>query len=68
MVETIDPSGMVPTYTSRMYKVFDNVNVLWMDMWIHHHAVISKVVGPDFGSRLKSEVIAKLLKMPLCGG
>ena len=59
MVEAIDPPVMVPTYTSRMYKIFDNVYMLWMDTWIHHHAVTIKHVGLDVGSRLKSEVIAR---------
>ncbi len=68
MVETVVPPGLAPTSTSSMYKVFDNDHVLWVDTWLHHHAVTIKLVGPDLGSRLKSEVIAGLLMMPMCGG
>jgi hypothetical protein len=30
VVEAGDPPGMVPTSTSRMYKEFDNIHMLWM--------------------------------------
>jgi hypothetical protein len=30
---------MAPTSTSSIYKVFDNVHMLLMGIWIHHHAV-----------------------------
>jgi hypothetical protein len=30
---------MAPKSTSSIYKVFDNVHMLWMGIWIHHHAV-----------------------------
>jgi hypothetical protein len=55
---------MVPTSTLSMYKVFDNVHMLWMGIWIHHHAITTAVVGPDLGRRLKSDVTAGLLVIP----
>ncbi len=30
---------MAPKSTSSIYKVFDNVHMLWMGTWIHHHAI-----------------------------
>ncbi len=48
-VEALDPPGMVPTSPSSIYKVFDNVHMLWMGRWIDHHAVTTALVGPDLG-------------------
>jgi hypothetical protein len=39
-----------------MYKVIENLHLLWMGIWIHHHAIMTTLVGPDFGSQLKSLV------------
>ncbi len=61
MVEALDPPGMVPTSTLSMYKVFDNVHMLWMGIWIQHHAVTTAVIGPNLVGWLKSEVTAWLL-------
>ncbi len=68
MVEALDPPGMGNTSTLSIYQVFDNVHMLLMGIWIHHHAITTAVVGPDLGGRLKSDVTAGLLVIPLCGG
>ncbi len=68
VVEAIDPSGLAPTSPLCMYKVFDNVHMLGMGIWIHHHAITTAVVGPDLGGQLKSDVTAGQLVIPLCGG
>ncbi len=68
MVEALDPLGLVPTSTLSMHKVFDNVHMLWMGIWIHHHAVTTAVVSQDLGGRLKSDVTAGLLMIPLSSG
>jgi hypothetical protein len=49
VVEALDPHGMVPTSTSSMYNVFDNVHMLWMGIWINHHAITTALVDPDLG-------------------
>ncbi len=64
VVEALDPPGMAPTSTLSMHNVFDNVHMLWMGIWIHHHAITTAVVGPDLGGRLKTEVHAGLLVIP----
>ncbi len=64
MVEALDPPGLVLTSTLSMYKVFDNVHMLWMGIWIYHHAITTAVVGQDLGGRLKSYVTAGLLVIP----
>ena len=45
-----------PTSALYIYKVIDNLHMLWMGIWIHHHAITTTVVGPDFGSIVKSKV------------
>jgi hypothetical protein len=47
VVEALDPHGMVPTSTSSIYKVIDNIHMLWMGIWIHHHAVTTALVDPE---------------------
>ena len=49
---------MVPTSTSNIYQVFDNLHMLWMGIWIHHHAIATTLAGPDLESWLKTQVIA----------
>jgi hypothetical protein len=54
LVEAPDPHGMVPTSTSKIYKVFENIQSLWMvfenilmlriGRWIHDQA-ISTILG-----------------------
>jgi len=37
------------------FQVIDNLHMMWMGIWFHHHAVTNKCVGPpDVGSQLKS--------------
>ncbi len=60
VVEALDPPGLVPTSTSSIYTEFDNVHMLWMGIWIHHHAVTTTLVGPDLGNWPKSWVTAGL--------
>ena len=37
--EPLNPYGMVPISTPNIYKVIDNLHMLWMRIWIHHYAV-----------------------------
>ncbi len=60
---------MVPTSTSNIYKVLDNLHLLWMGRWIHHHAeYLPKhlLVRPDLFCELKSWVTAELLMILGC--
>ncbi len=49
VVEAQDPPGIVPTSTSSIYKMFENIHLLWIGIWIHHHAITTALVGPDLG-------------------
>ena len=39
VVETLNPHRMAHTSTPNIYKVIVNVPMLWMGVWIHHHAI-----------------------------
>jgi len=39
VVEALNPHGMVPTSTPNLYKVIDNLQMLWIVIWICHHAI-----------------------------
>jgi len=45
-----------------------NVYILWMGIWIHHHAVTTTFVYQDAGSQLKSSVTGASKMKPLCSG
>ena len=44
VIEVLDPHGMIPTSTPNMFKVFENIHILWMRRWIHHHAISIMIV------------------------
>jgi hypothetical protein len=46
------------TSMSDIYRVFDNLYMQWMGVWIHHHPIFSASVDPDFGFRPKSWLTA----------
>jgi hypothetical protein len=29
--------------------MFENIHLLWMGIWIHHHTITTALVGPDLG-------------------
>ena len=47
VVEAPNPHGMVLTSTpDNIWKVIDNLHMLWMGIWMHHHAVpTTRTVG-----------------------
>ena len=57
--EPLNPYGMVPISTPNIYKVIDNLHMLWMGIWIHHHAIAitTTLVGPDLENRMKTLVM-----------
>jgi uncharacterized protein YfaT (DUF1175 family) len=59
VIEAPNPHGKVFTFTPYICKVFDNHHMLWMGIWIHHHAVTATLVSPDFGS--PAEILGRYL-------
>ena len=68
VVDGPNPHGMVLKSTPNIWKLFDNLHMLWMGIWIHHHAIAITFVGQDLGNRLKSCVTDWCWMMPLCSG
>ena len=70
VVEALNPHEMVPTSSPNIYKVIDNVRMLWLGIWIRHHAITITLVGQDLGSQLKAGVTAwhQMLSLSGCWG
>ena len=47
VVEATNPHGMLSTSPPYMSKVFANLHMLCMGIWISHNPVITLLVGPD---------------------
>jgi hypothetical protein len=58
VVEVPTQHGMVLTFTPTIWKVFDNLHMLWMGIWIRHHTITTTWAGLDLGSQLKSCITA----------
>ena len=46
-IEALDPPRVDHTSMSYIYKVFDNLHMQWMGIWIHHHFIIMATGSPD---------------------
>ncbi len=57
-----------PHPLSNIYRVLDNVHMLWMGTAIYHNAITNTCVNPDVGSPLKFYITAVWQRMPLCCG
>jgi len=68
VVEPPDPPGKNISSTLTIYKVFNNIHMMWMGRTIHYHDTITTAVGTDWGSWLNSCVIAGHHTIPLCSG
>ena len=51
MVETVEPFKLHPTSLSYKYEVFEHLQLLCIDIWLHTHSVIITDVSLDMGSR-----------------
>ena len=56
---------MVPKSTYNIYKVFDNIHMVWIDWWIHRHAVTTTHDDQDLRMQLKSWVVFGHQTIPL---
>ena len=70
VVEAPYPSKAACTSMWSTYKVFDPLHMQWqwMGIWNHRQPVTIALVDPDFDSRLKAWVTARLQSIPLCSG
>jgi hypothetical protein len=48
MVEATNPQRLHPTSILDVYNEFEHVEMLWMGIWEHTHAVLHVQVGVNF--------------------
>jgi hypothetical protein len=68
MVETVEPFKLHPTFMSYKYEVFEHLQLLCIDIWLHTRTVIITDVSPDLGVLAESLVDAGVQTIPLRHG
>ena len=68
MVEAVEPFKLHPTSMSYKYEVFEHLQLLCIDIWLHTHSVIITDISPDLGELAKSLGDASVQTMPLRNG
>ena len=54
MVEAVEPFKLHPTSMSYKYEVFEHLQLLCIDIWLHTHSVTTTEVSPDLGELAES--------------
>jgi hypothetical protein len=70
MVEAVEPFKMHPTSMSYLYEVFEHLQLLCIDIWMHIHFVTTTDtdVSPDLGELAESLGDVSVQTIPLCNG
>jgi hypothetical protein len=68
MVEAVEPFKLHPTFMSYKYEVFEHLQLLCIDIWLHTRSVIITDVSPDLGELAESLGDASEQHIPLCHG
>ena len=68
IVEAEEPFKQHPTFMSYKHEVFEHLQLLCIDIWLHTHSVIITDVSPDLGELAKSLGDASVQTMPLHNG
>jgi hypothetical protein len=54
MVEAVEPFKLHITSMSYIYEVFEHLQLLCIDIWMHTHSVATTDVSPDLGELAES--------------
>ena len=54
MVEAVESFKLHITSMSYLYEVFEHLQLLCIDIWMHIHSVTTTDVSPDLGDRAES--------------
>ena len=65
VVEAVDSPGMVTKSTYDIKMLFDKINMMWMNRWIHHHALTTAFDDQDLRMQLESWDDSRHLTLPL---
>ena len=68
MVEAVEPFKLHITSMSYLYEVFEHLQLLCIDIWMHIHSVTTTDVPPDSGELAESLGDASVQTMPLRNG
>ena len=49
MVEAVEPFKLHITSMSYLYEVFEHLQLLCIDIWMHIHSVTTTDISPDLG-------------------
>ena len=52
--EAVEPFKLHPTSMSYLYEVFEHLQLLCVDIWVHTHSVTITDFSPDLGELAKS--------------
>ena len=66
MVEAVEPFKLHITSMSYLYEVFEHIQLLCIDIWMHIHSVTNTDVYPDLGefTEILDDVSVEMI--PLC--
>ncbi len=53
MIEAVDPIKTDPTSMSDTYKVFDNIHMQWMCIWMRPNNITAALIDQALGSHLE---------------
>jgi hypothetical protein len=65
MVEAVEPFKLHPTFMSYKYEVFEHLQLLCIDIWLHTHSVFITDVSLDLGEFTESLGDVSVQTMPL---
>ena len=68
IVEAVEPFKLHSTFMSYKYEVFEHLQLLCIDIWLHTHSVIITDVSPDLGELAESLGDVSVQTIPLRNG
>jgi hypothetical protein len=68
MVEAVEPFKLHITSMSYLYEVFEHLQLLCKDIWMHIHSVTTTDVSPELGELAESLGDVSVQTIPLHNG
>jgi hypothetical protein len=65
MVEAVEPFKLHITSMSHLYEMFEHLQLLCIDIWMHTHTVTTTDVSPDLGELAEILGDARVQTIPL---
>jgi hypothetical protein len=65
MVESVEPFKLHITSMSYLYEVFEHLQLLFIDIWMHIHSDATTDVSPDLGELAESLGDVSVQTIPL---